>query len=815
MKNVLKLYLVLLAVMSMASFGATIAHWDFADPGAVDQANMPGNASREADLSGNGTIGPEDFVISSADLSGNGNHLSAWSSSWMKWTATSFQGDFAMEATNNYPDARTDSHWSQPTGVDIEMITPREWTVECVFQATAGTNRTMVGRIGYQLPGASNQSVAAFYLAERSNQRINCEYVDVTGAYHNATSANGALVAGTWYHVAAVSDGTTLSLYLKNLDADTDYQVVATADLSGSTDPSIIRDEYVAGSFATNGGSWTVACGTYNNATGDRFVSPGKIDMAAISDAALAPGSFVAQGGKITAPYPGSGQSQVELAPTLQWNGLADAVDETLLDSNVLKHYVYIDYDNKDEDPNLYYQGEVVVSDWSSRAAAYGPLALTYDQSVSWQVEEGLDNGTGEAYAPGDPNNVLGSIWRFITLKSIPVVPTNQPLSVRAFPTEAAVFTVNFTSVSAPTVKWFKDDNTSVTEITAGTDTVDNNDGSYTTTLTLDAPLAVSDEGQYYCSVSNNGEWFDSGVANLVVKRQLAQYTFDGALTDSSTNGAPTGTALDTQGDPNSLNAVSAAVSYVDGADGVTDSALYLDANEYVDFSTEGYPKASAVTTNGSGGGLDEGTIVFWVKPNVANQQQTFVGAFNDGGTNAFLTLLQADQDLDLYIRGANGTALANHPAGRPNRPEFNLTDGGWHMMAACWSGNTSTLYVDGQWVVNNTGSTPASFDAWQYGVLLGATRTSANRNILSDMFSGGAIDNLRIYNYRLDAGGNVEAFAQEYMDLTGIQPCINMSFEGNAFNYDNTGSSYCKVDLADLTVIVSQWLDCGMYSCN
>lgn len=514
----------------------------------------------------------------------------------------------------------------------------------------------------------------------------------------------------------------------------------------------------------------------------------------------------------VAALYPENKQSNVPLDVTLQWNGAADAADENLLDAGVLKHYVYIDYDNTDADPNLYYEDQVVVTDWSSRAASYGPLSLNYDDHVSWQIEEGMDNGSGIAFPPGDPNNILGSVWSFTALKSIPVVSADQPVSIRVFPNDPAVFTVEFASVSTPTVKWYKDDNTTAGEIAAGVTTTYNGNGSYTTTLTLGTPVSASDEGQYYCEVTNDDiAWFKSGVADLVVKRQLAQYAFDGSLTDSSDNGAPTGTALDTQGEPNSLLAVPAAISYVVGADGAAEGALYLAENQYVDFGIEGYPKAGASTSNGLGGGMDEGTIVFWVKPNVANVQQTLVGAFNNGTTDAFLALLQADQDLDIFIRGADGTTLANHPAGRPNRQEYNLADGSWHQVAACWSGSTSSLYVDGQWVVNGTGSAPVSFDAWQYGVLLGATRTSADRNVLSDMFRGGAIDNLRIYNYRLDAD-SVEAFAQEYLDNTGVHPCTNMTFAGSIYNFDNTGSSYCKVDLADFADFASAWLSDGLY---
>ncbi|MBN2513884.1 MAG: hypothetical protein JXB18_13185, partial [Sedimentisphaerales bacterium] len=298
----------------------------------------------------------------------------------------------------------------------------------------------------------------------------------------------------------------------------------------------------------------------------------------------------------------------------------------------------------------------------------------------------------------GEPNELLSNtLWTFST-SSVPVAQT-APANQIKLVGETTSFSVQFLALT-PVINsvWYR--NGSPVDIGDPDITVSiSDDGSnlYTVTLTI-ANAAAADEGVYDCvGINSGGSSLLSDSAFLKVNRLLAQYAFDGSLDDNSSNSAPSGTALDTLGDPNSLLAVPAAIHYVTGADGIANSALYLDPNEYVDFGVEGYPKAG-VLPNGTGGGLDEGTVVFWVKPNVGNVQQTVLGNFNDSGTG-FLTLLQADQDFDLYIRGADGTALANHPAGRPNRPEYDLTDGNWHMMAACWNGNTSTLYVDGQWV--------------------------------------------------------------------------------------------------------------------
>jgi hypothetical protein len=109
--------LFVICLYSSLSSAATIAHWNMADAGAVDQAYMPGNGER-TDLDGDGAMDTDDFRISSVDLSGNGNHLTAWSSSWMKWTADSYKGDFGMQAANDYPACGTDSFYNPDSGTN-------------------------------------------------------------------------------------------------------------------------------------------------------------------------------------------------------------------------------------------------------------------------------------------------------------------------------------------------------------------------------------------------------------------------------------------------------------------------------------------------------------------------------------------------------------------------------------------------------------------------------------------------------------------------------------------------------------------------
>ena len=259
---------------------ATVAHWDFNSTTASNGAFMPGNGSR-ADLDEDGAMDADDFRISVLDLSGNGNHLTAWTSEWMKWSTDSIAGDFSMQYGNSFPAASTDSSFNPHiTGTDAEVITPATWTVEALFKCeNLAPFCTIVGRDGCNVGGATNNA-AAFYLSLRGKD-LAVEYRDVDGAAHNL-QVPVQLKPEYWYSVAAVSDGSILGLYLNGR-------------LIGSLDLSITETDTALG---LGYGTWSVARGMWANNHVDRFF--GVIDEVAISDAALSPASFV-----IPRPYIG------------------------------------------------------------------------------------------------------------------------------------------------------------------------------------------------------------------------------------------------------------------------------------------------------------------------------------------------------------------------------------------------------------------------------------------------------------------------------------------------------------------------------
>ena len=487
----------------------------------------------------------------------------------------------------------------------------------------------------------------------------------------------------------------------------------------------------------------------------------------------------------------------------LKWKAGVDPAGVYPVNPSIKKHYVYL---SKDQtifaDPNLYYAGSVEQLTPEQTDAEFVPSPkLNSGGKYFWMVEEGLDNGQGGVFSPGDPNNLFGMIWSFETVPSVPVIQTQPvqktvPLGSPASP----AFAVEVVSTTPAHYQWYFSADDQI-----GNDTPVGEDSP---TLTI-AEVSVSNQGYYYVRVWNNatvsggGSSADvySNVVWLKVARLMAQYRFENSFADDVEDNDGVGMNYN---DPNNP----AAKPTFANAEPIDGYYVVLDgAGQYVDFGKEAYPKAGPLS-NGLGGGLDEGTILCWVRPTAAG---TVLLNYNDGSTTGFGLSLNTAPNARLNVRGEGAAGEYQEIAtaeGRPDRPGFGMYNGQWHLIGATWSqGDTLRVYVDGQEAASAAAGTSARFLPWQRGVLLGASRNSSDRTNLLN-FLAGAVDNLRVYNYVVDA----DTIAAEYFTLTGIKPCINKSFEGSAYNFDNTGTSYCRVDLADFAAFAQNWLAEGLY---
>lgn len=248
------------------------------------------------------------FNGTTADASGNGNSLSAWSQGG--YAGFAYRNDrpaqllpqdgrtnrFSIKNTGAYPAMFTRAAASVPSGINADAMTPREFTVEAFYKPEAnGAYRTVVGRDARNV-ATGNPDLAALYLQVRPDDSVGMTFTDVSGYTHSAFSPPGWLYGfnfatdpeGTnavWYHLAGVSDGDTLKVYVNN-------RLVALTDLtsSGSPDRALVVGTTSGADFTP--GAWTVGRGLYAGGHTDRAY--GFIDEVRICSSALTPGQFLA-----------------------------------------------------------------------------------------------------------------------------------------------------------------------------------------------------------------------------------------------------------------------------------------------------------------------------------------------------------------------------------------------------------------------------------------------------------------------------------------------------------------------------------------
>jgi hypothetical protein len=640
----------------------------------------------------------------------------------------------------------------------------------------------------------TGRNVAVFLGNDRSN-----------GGYLDSGIENGDLIYGRDRSLSSDSEIKSTDTYNDNtwhhvvyvIDADTGHKLYIDGSLAASDTAALKLPTDLINNFEIG------RLGRLN-AT-DYF--HGAIDDVRVYDEALTLGQVQAlfEPKLASNPIPPIGSINIPINQILAW----DAPNDPNV-ASTLGYNVYLDPNETDVTNGL---GAVLVSSNQSETS-YDSVDFMTDTTYYWRVD--AVNQLNDANSTVE--TLPGYIWSFTTVPAAPQI-TLQPLTTRGYPTDAGIaLTCEFTSASAATVQWYKDGQTLSTAGDVVIDTT-NNETAYTTTLQILTP-EVADEGEYYC-VINNGDELMSDSAWVIINKLLVQYDFDGSLIPAvgSVVDAPVGQGKTVEGvpDANSWQASDVTLSYVTGVNG-TGQAINLNPGQYIDFGIIGYPRASNYA-NGIGDGLDAGTIVCWVKPLNTGVDEAILVNYNPtpDPTGFGLTLLPGGATARgrIYVRAKTETGnpidLAPALLGLSDRPGWDIYDGDWHLLAATWqAGDVANLYLDGQLVATESTNSPAFYEPWQQGVLIGAGRGGTYRQLLNGMLAG-AVDNLRVYNYRLDTDSN-EVFAEEYYDNTGVLPCMDIHFVGNEFNIDNTGSSYCKVDLADMAIFAGAWLSNGLW---
>ncbi len=287
-------FMILLSSVSVTS-AKVVAYWRFDDKGdyeiddprytVVAGSGLPDSASRTV------------WNKAAHDWSGNGNHLTTFAYSWAgeNWSdsvprhqvpLTGIEDNLSIHHAGDYPAAMTWSDESQPSGTDIETWSPTAFTVEASFYAEfdSGGYHTIVGRDGTDV-WTGMPEWAPFYLSVAPDMQAAVEFTDVSGYNHRVESNHNDVVRDQWYHIVGVSDGVSLTMYLRadnnptwsvfSLVLDPNSVGYNTALAIGNGEPG--GDNYP--------GTWTVGRGMWGGNHVDRWY--GNIDEVRLTDGAL------------------------------------------------------------------------------------------------------------------------------------------------------------------------------------------------------------------------------------------------------------------------------------------------------------------------------------------------------------------------------------------------------------------------------------------------------------------------------------------------------------------------------------------------
>jgi len=289
------------ALTASSAQATTLAYWRFEGNG-VD-VPVAGTTQVEDTNGRNLAVTfPNAPGIAVPDVTGNGNTLRAWEHSFAGHTyqstvpasplASGLANNFSVQNAGNFPAMSTWSLKNSPTS-DLETIKPLAWTIEASFMSTnIGSHRTFVGRDGNRDAGIGDGNRAPLYF-KTFNGTLQVLFTDEAGNTYDLSDTTGPIVTNSWYNVAAVSDGTTLSLYK---DSGAGYQLANSMPLVAG-DTRLNYDDNGSTTVGDTQWGWTVGRGRYGgsdlqtDAHVDRWF--GAIDEIRISDVALTPSQFL------------------------------------------------------------------------------------------------------------------------------------------------------------------------------------------------------------------------------------------------------------------------------------------------------------------------------------------------------------------------------------------------------------------------------------------------------------------------------------------------------------------------------------------
>lgn len=440
-------------------------------------------------------------------------------------------------------------------------------------------------------------------------------------------------------------------------------------------------------------------------------------------------------------PSPADNAVDQALAVTLSWTTGSNPP------SAITNHVLYFgtNPDNVFNSTSTSLVGDTQVVTLPVGTTSHAP-GFSSDKTIYWRVDE----------KAGSTDIARGAVWTFATVKNLAQI-TQQPQNQRAFAgTGASVtFTVSATSPSPMTYLWYKG-SSSIPTATLDHLTINN--------------VSESDANSYHVVITNAAGPQSSNSASLILKKLIGHWPLDVNANDASGFGN-NGVLINTP-------------TFVAGKVGTGAVSLDSAQADFIDIPNESHFDV-----------YDEFTASFWM--NDANLPQadwcTMLGkGGNNGGwnVNQFLYLGFISGHLDYT------PDLANNDTPSFVVYDVPVMDGQWHLITFVYDGTNESIYIDGALQQQGPAIQAVSNDA---KVSIGATRGAPSTGFLPGAYFNGKLDDVRIYNYAL----NAQNIAQLYYDVTGEPVCITRP------TADISGD--CKVKLEDFAILAGQWLNCSL----
>lgn len=628
----------------------------------------------------------------------------------------------------------------------------------CVGSDVGANNKTLAWDVSSDVTGAANTG---------SGVRYN------NGWTLTATAGPNPVVEGQWHNsIRQVAAGGLYGSLFYAVDGVTPLAVTSNfPDRALAFD--VDNNAVFVGNSLNNSAAWTGGSDWYYGDMAEVLIYNRELSSTEMQEVL---DYLDAKYSKVTAhnPSPGHGmvnQGEVvadELKVSFSWNTGLNALG-TGVNDLITEHRLYIT-----QDPNVPDTVSPIVIPAGSpveATASYGPITVDPDATYFWWVDE--------VVLDPDPNAVPGPVWSFETLSASPTI-LSQVEDQAAFPGDPATFTIEVFSISSLDYEWFRSGDDA-------TDTPGDDTSMGTSSELVISEVQTSDEGYYFCQLTNDVDTVSSAVVRLGVKREIVHWTLDAADFVEGKYLDSTGTYDATPYDPNA----SAFVAGIDPSE--TGEALDIAA----DYDGMGAAVTDPVCTTF---GTSAMTASLWVKWGGAGHS-VWQGVLTNSGPDYpwnFLLEITPPTSDSIFRINAGGQVVESQT----------LPIDQWTHVVVSAGAEAFVFYFDGVPVMSAAG---AELDQFLDEPLnLGCLREAEVGGEPAGMpihFFNGVIDDVRVFNYALSG----EEVANLYYDVTEQAACIAPPQYDIAGGGPNGDEPDCKVNLADVSALATAWLECGL----